>query len=309
MSKSPSYLGAFLRHPWNGMALLAAGCAAIFASIPYGLDGLLAVGVVALGVEALAALAVPDLPPFRAWVDRQQGVASRLERRNRLLAELHNFGDKPALASYQQMCSRVQALYQTASDSGTTLTRQDVEKLDELTVNYLGLCVLSLSLRRRKDAVSEDVLLKRITEIQTQLKNSALPTEEERQLRSALAEYTEAAHRSRRLAIRRSSLEATLIAMPDKMEEVYHLVMAAPYSSDMGGKLEESLSRLRIAEEVAAEFDDSELNQFDPTPTLADTRARVTSTLSELAIQQAERQAAQQAARHATRNAARSVKH
>ena len=45
--------------------------------------------------------------------------------------------------------------------------------------------------------------------------------------------------------------------MPDKMEEVYQLVITSPYSTEMGGKLEESLSRLRIAEEVAAEFDDA----------------------------------------------------
>ena len=59
MSEQPSYLGAFLRHPYNRMSLLAATCAAIFASIPYGWEGLALVGVIALGVEALAALAVP----------------------------------------------------------------------------------------------------------------------------------------------------------------------------------------------------------------------------------------------------------
>ena len=286
------------------MTLLASGVAAIFASIPYGWQGMAVVAVVTLGVEALAALMVPDLPPFRAWVDRQHAGAERLQRRNRLLAELNNYGDSAAMSSYQHMCSRVQALYQTANDSGTTLTRQDVEKLDDLTIDYLGLCVVNLSLRKRKDAVSEDILLKKISALQTQLMNTKLPAEEERQLRAALADYTDAAHRSRRLAIRRSALEASVIAMPDKMEEVYQLVMAAPYSSDMGGKLEESLSRLRIAEEVAAEFEDFDArnsSEFDRPAALADTRASVAATLSEVAVQQAERQAAQQAARRPAR--------
>lgn len=256
------------------MALLTAGCTAIFASIPYGWQGLALVGIVALGVEALAALAVPDVPKFRAWVDREQRIATRLKKRNLLLVELHNYGDTQSMASYHQMCSRVQALYQTAGESSTTLTQLDVEKLDDLTVDYLGLCVLSLSLKKRKETVSEDVLLKRITTVQTQLMNSALSTEEERQLRTTLNEYTEAAHRSRRLAIRRNALEATLVAMPDKMEEVYQLVMASPYSSEMGSKLEDSLSRLRIAEEVAAEFDDNYIIGFDPDAALADTQAR-----------------------------------
>lgn len=266
------------------MALLAAGCAAIFASIPYGWEGLALVGVVALGAEALAALAVPDVPSFRAWVDREQRIAVRLERRNRLLAELNNYGDTQAMTSYQQMCSRVQALYQTAGDRGTSLTRPDVEKLDDLTVDYLGLCVLSLSLKKRKETVSEDALLKRITTIQTQLKNSTLPAEEERQLRTALTEYSEAAHRSRRLAIHRSALEATLVAMPDKMEEVYQLVMASPYSSEMSSKVEDSLSRLRIAEEVAAEFDEDTLGEFDTGNALTDTQTRLTATLTDISL-------------------------
>jgi len=60
--------------------------------------------------------------------------------------------------------------------------------------------------------------------------------------------------------VRRSALEATLVSMPDKIEEVYQLVITSPYATDMGSKLEDSLARLRIAEEVAAEFDDDALN-------------------------------------------------
>ena len=107
-----------------------------------------------------------------------------------------------------------------------------------------------------KNRAGEELVVNRIAAIQTQLQRPGLPDDEQRQLRSALLEYTEVMNRSRRLAVRRSALEATLISMPDKMEEVYQLVITSPYSTDMGSKLEESLSRLRIAEEVAAEFDD-----------------------------------------------------
>ncbi len=274
MIQKPSYLGAFFQHPNNRLALLAAGCAAIFASIPFGWAGIALVGVVALGSEALAALAIPGLPSFRAWVDREQVHQARAQRRNQLLAELNSYGDANALATYQQMCNRVQALYQTAGDSRTTLTREDVEKLDDLTVDYLGLCVVSLSLRARKDHASEDVVVKRIAGIQTQLQNKALPEDEERQLRSALAEYTEVMNRARRLAVRRSAMEATLISMPDKMEEVYQMVITSPYSSEMGSKLEESLSRLRIAEEVAAEFSAPESFDLDAPNSVVASEAR-----------------------------------
>lgn len=259
MSDQPSYLGAFLRHPANRTALLAAGVAAIFASIPMGFAGLALVGTLALGTEILAALTIPSLPAFKAWVDREAHHQHLLQRRTLLIAELRDRGETQALATYQLMWERVQALYQTAGEQRTTLTRADVDKLDALTVDYLGLCAVNASLRQRKELVSEDQVNRRMAQAEAQLRNPTLSDEEARQLRAALAEYTEALNRSRRLAVRRSALEATLLSMPDKMEEVYQLVITAPYASDMGSKLEDSLSRLRIAEEVAAEFDNTDL--------------------------------------------------
>lgn len=265
MNPKPSYLGAFLKHPSNRVALLAAGVVGIFASIPLGWAGLAVVGVVALGTEILAALAIPSLPSFQASVDRAQHQQMRAQRRLQLLSEISNYGDTRALDTYQHMASRVQALYRTADDKRSTLTRADVDKLEDLTIDYLGLSAVNLSLKQRKDSTSEDAITKRISSIQAQLQNTSLPEDEQRQLRTALAEYTEVLQRSRRLAARRSALEATLISLPDKMEEVYQLVITSPYSTDMGGKLEDSLSRLRIAEEVAAEFDTPELPAFKPT--------------------------------------------
>ncbi len=264
MSTKPSYLGAFLKHPTNRVSLLAAVVVGIFASIPLGWAGLATVGVVALGTEILAALTIPSMPSFQASVDRKQHQQMRAQRRLQLLTEISNHGDTRALDTYQHMAERVHALYQTASDSRTTLSRADVDKLEDLTVDYLGLCAANLSLKQRKDNASEEVAAKRIASIQTQLQNQNLPDDEQRQLRAALNEYTEVVQRARRLAARRNALEATLIALPDKMEEVYQLVITSPYSSEMGGKLEESLSRLRIAEEVASEFDTPELSDFKP---------------------------------------------
>lgn len=294
MKPQSSYLGAFLKHPNNRVALLTTTVVAIFASIPMGWAGLALVGVVGLGCEVLAALAIPSLPSFRAGVDREQRNQARTQRRLQLLAELSNYGDTVALTSYQHMFNRVQALYQTAIDRRTTLTREDVEKLEDLTVDYLGLCVVNLSLKQRKDHASDEVAAKRIAGTQAQLQNKGLSDDEERQLRSALNEYTEVMNRSRRLAVRRSALEATLISMPDKMEEVYQLVITSPYSSDMGSKLEESLARLRLAEEVAAEFDTPQswaTNTARATQTLP---ARQTATPSDkLNAQQAAKNAAQ----------------
>ena len=202
MNPKPSYLGAFLRHPANRTALLAAGVVAIFASIPMGLAGLALVGTLAVGTEILAALMVPSLPSFKAWVDREAHHQGLSQRRKLLIDELSARGESGALSTYQHMWERVQALYETAGDRQTTLTRQDVEKLEALTVDYLGLCSVNASLRRRKEQISEDQVNRRIASVEAQLRNPALGDEEARQLRATLAEYTEVVHRARRLGQR-----------------------------------------------------------------------------------------------------------
>ncbi|MES2356475.1 MAG: hypothetical protein V4568_19150 [Pseudomonadota bacterium] len=235
----------------------------MFASIPYGWTGIGVVTVTTLGLEILASLIVPDLPAFRSSVNDEHNSQVRAERQSRLLRELEQRGDKKALGIYEQMRARVGALYETAGRVDTDLSLHDVDKLADLTVDYLNLCVVNLSLKERKDQVSEEDIREQISALQAQLSGSTLAPDEERQVQSILAEYVEASNRSRRLAIRRNALEAALISMPDKIEEVYQLVMASPFSSEMGNKVEESLARLRIAEEVAAEFNESEFSNID----------------------------------------------
>ena len=261
MSEKISYVGEFFSHRYNQIAMLGAACTAVFASIPYGWNGFALVTVLALGTEVIAALTLPDLPSFRSSVNTRLGRQTRESRRAALLEELKVYGDRPSMASYEHMCGRVMALYKTAGDSRSALTRGDVENLDNLTVDFLGLCVLSLSLKTRKEMASEESVQKKMNLIEVQLNRNAIPADEERQLRRTMAQYAEVLQRARRLAVRRNSLEATLMSMPDKMEEVYQLVMSSPYSSDIGAELEQSLARLRIAEEVAAEFD--EADSFD----------------------------------------------
>ena len=265
-TSKPSYLGAFLKHPTNRNAMLAAAALGVVASFPLGLSGLALVGILALGAETLAALTVPSLPSFRAAVDRNQRFEARAQRKAQLVADIRQIGDSRVLTTYQHMWTRVQSLYQTVQQKRTSLSQQDVEKLEDMTLDYLGLCAVNLSLKQRKDHASVEAAERGMATVQSQLKRADLPDDEARQLRTALAQYEDTLQRSRRLAVRRSSLEATLVALPEKLEEVYQLAITSPYSTDMGSKLEESLSRLRIAEEVAAEFSAPEFDLDTPMP-------------------------------------------
>ncbi len=286
----PSYLGAFLRHPINRVSLLAAGCASIFASIPYGWNGLALVGILALGTELLAALMVPSLPPFKAAVDREQRMAERATRQQQLMARLGTDTKGKDLAAYHHMVARVQDLYRMAGAHQNGLSGADVEKLEDLTLDYLGLCVTDRLLRQHKDVSNAAVFAQRIAVLEQQLRTPGLADDELRQLRTAHAEYAAGQQRARRLAARRSALEATLVSMPDKMEEVYQMVLTAPYASDTGQKLEESLQRLRIAEEVAAEFDPAVYAELESAPVAASPTSSAQPGSRNLGAQQRARQ-------------------
>lgn len=268
-TQQPSYLKAFLSHPWNKAGLLAAGAVGVFASIPLGTAGLVLAGLGALAVEVAGGLIVPALPPFRRAVDQAHRKAQRDARVAQYFAQLQGLGDSVARNNFAHMQSRVGALYSAVAGSQGGLAVADVDKLDELTVDYLGLAVLGLTLAQRKDAANEAFVTKRIGQLEAQLKEGNLRDEEARQVKSALADFNESLARSRRLGLRRTSIEATLVGMPDKIEEVYQLVMSAPFSKDSGSRLEESLARLRIAEEVAAEFKQANLElEAEPAPTI-----------------------------------------
>lgn len=256
MNHAPSYLGAFLRHPFNRTALLAAAAAGVFASIPLGWAGLGLVATLTLGVEVLAALTVPSLPPFRAWVDRQAHQQALARRRDTLLQELRERRQDETLNIHRHLVERVQVLRRTMDEGGTTLTPADLDKLEALTVDHLALAAAHATLRPPR-AVSQEAqeaqVQRRIEQIEAQLKTVS-EGEEARQLRTTLNELHDSLSRARRLAIRRHMLEAALLSLPDKVEEVYLLVLTAPYATDLGSRLSASLERLRLAEEVAAEL-------------------------------------------------------
>jgi hypothetical protein len=57
------------------------------------------------------------------------------------------------------------------------------------------------------------------------------------------------------MGARRSALEATLVSMPVRMEEVYQMVMSSPQAGNLSQLLEESVSKLRLAEEAALDME------------------------------------------------------
>ena len=250
MKKDVSYWRAFLTHPYNQMVVWAATAAGVLASFPYGWDGLALALLALAAVEVVGLAVVPGLPPFIASVDQKARRAERKAKRERLLSEVRMHGGSSHLRAYEQMSQRVESLYRMASDTATSLSEREVEQLDDLTVNYLAMCLSDAAMRAKDGADHSGAAERKLRVLTQRLAQGGLAPDDEQQLLRAKQEYEEAMARQQRMEIRRSALEASLVSMPVRMEEVYQMVMTAPSAGKLSALLEESMSKLRTAEEV-----------------------------------------------------------
>lgn len=254
-SDKPSYWQAFLGHRYNKLLMLGVTAASVLASLPYGWDalGLGMLGLVAIEMIGLAT--VPGLPSFQLAVNERARREQRLAARERLLQEVMAHGGSSHLASYDQMSRRIASLYRTAGDASTSLTTREVEQLDDLTLAYLRMCLSDAVLRSPEGGDFVAGVNRKLRLVDERLSGGSLGQDEEAQLRRAKAEYEEALARRARIASRRTALEASLVAMPVRLEEVYQMVMTAPKDGNLGELLEESVAKLRLAEEAALDIE------------------------------------------------------
>ncbi|MBK6616522.1 hypothetical protein [Ottowia sp.] len=250
MKSEPSYWLAFLNHPYNIGLMTGMFGAGVLASYPFGMDGLILTFLAFLAVEVIGLATVPALPSFRAAVNKEAERREVRETSARLLAEINQHGGSPHVRSYERMASRVESLYRIAADASTALSERDVAQLETLTLDYLRQCLSDSVLKGQDDEGVADSLKRQIRGLDQRIERGGLDADEKAQLTRARAEFEEALGRQGRMASRRSALDAALVSIPLRMEEVYQMVLTAPSSRDLSQLLEESMSKLRIAEQV-----------------------------------------------------------
>lgn len=257
MNKKTPYWLDYLQHPSHLMALGVGCVVALIASLPWGGDGFGLTLLALLALETVAVAVIPSLPPFRTWADRQERHRELGQMYERMTAEIKNHGGSDHLQNFSQMTDRVASLYQMAEDANSTLTRFDVQQLEDTTIDFLRLCLSDAVMKetRRKGGDNEATIQNRLREVQQSMQRPGLSPHEMVQLRRAETDFADALRRQSRMASRRAMLDAALLSMPIRMDEVYQMVMTAPRNGNMGSLLEESLAKLRISEEVSMDLD------------------------------------------------------
>lgn len=247
--EQPSYLWAMLTTPLNVNLFLATLASSTFLSIPYGAPGAILPLLAFAAGEAIAAMFIPSSSTFRAKVDR------KLKLKRREAAAMHLRGEiarrctehDPRWDVYRNLQERVGSLREMGSHRRSALSEKDLERIEDTAIDYLGLWLAELSMDERQDSVNERDVERRLAEIGKRIDNGA---EDERSLRKARADLEELLLRHRRLASRKSAVEAALLSLPDAVEEIYQAIITNSSAAEGGVRLSEAIERLRLEEEL-----------------------------------------------------------
>lgn len=258
MDEKPSYVRELLTSQGNLNAGLGTLAAASVLSIPFGFGiGAIPLVLFAAG-EIIAALYVPSSIKFRDNVDRKWRTRERAATRQRLLAEIEARARRTTvfqetMNAYSRMTSRVASLYSRADDPQTRLSHGDVERLDDVTIQFLYMLLASLVMDERGDAIKPREIEDRIAFLAQEIA-APKPGADLRQLQKARAEYVAILQRHNRMVSRKRALDAAMLSMPDQLEEIYQTIMTTPLSEDVGSQLEQSIAKLRLQEDIETEL-------------------------------------------------------
>ena len=248
-----SYLKEMITSPTSVYGLLGTLTAAALLSIPLGV-GIAAIPVLFFGaIQAVAALFIPSSPIFQAKVQKRRRTERRENSRSHLVEEIERRDTSGEgqfhWRSYHRMRERVESLTQIAHNRQTAMSERDVERLDDATVDYLGLWLAWLVMAERWQNVDEDGIAKRISAIDRQIEKLD-DSMERRRLEKARADLARILARRKTLWGRATEVEAKMLAMTDTLEEVYQRVITNPNSDDATTQLQEAVERMKVEEEI-----------------------------------------------------------
>jgi hypothetical protein len=257
--KTPSYINEMLFSQGNVIAVLGAFAASVLLSIPYGFNASLVPLIALVAGEAIAAMFIPYSENFRAKVDKKYRDQARESTRQHLSDEIKKrvaiqFRSFGSFDAYQRMLQHVSSLYRIAEDSRTQLSMNDVEKLDDATLDYLSIWLALMVIEERSNAVSISDIEVRLERIDLELADIK-PGTDQLQLQKARNEYLSLITRHRRMLSRKPALEAAILSMPDQMDEIYQTIVTSPSSSDVDSKLADSIAKLGLEEDLEAELE------------------------------------------------------
>ena len=209
------------------------------------------------GILVAALMVVPDMPSYRRTVDQKVRKATREKTRDGLSRSINQYWpvnlDNQTRDAYQRMQQRLQDLRRLAADPKTSITEDDLDKLDDVTVDYLRLMHAKLVVSARRVTPTNDIV-ERIADLEHELENTQNPVDRSN-IASVKADLERTLNERSRLPAKEAAIGARLLAMSEAFEELYHRASTDP-TSNVSEYLADANARLSVEEELSVPFVD-----------------------------------------------------
>lgn len=276
-----SYLSDFIQSPRNVGGVLAGLAASILVSFPYGLEGAVLPLLATLACEFVACMFVPDMASFRAWSNAKRAREQRAEAEERAFSEIkrrfdilyraqqNNAGNESKSndrrqdlaqrftrlrANYASIVEQVDSLLRQATERPGVLGRDDVERISNVPLEFLGLHLSMLVMEERASSTNLVDINRKLGVIQQQISQPDAGSDL-RALTRARDEYEGLISRHQRMVSKRTAIEAALVALPDQLAEIYQVVMSEATDSD-NSRLTDAIANLRLRQDIELELND-----------------------------------------------------
>lgn len=293
-----NYFAEAVKSPSNAVIL---GCL-MFLSMGTGFIGglplVLFTMLVALGADLFLNAALSSSVTFQYGVNRRIEAERRERTRLHLLSKIQEVGNYRAdpveqignlfiqadsmehqtlwreeasgyHGDYYRMRANLDNLRELAQNSGTNLSPSDIDKLDEVTLDYLRLVYALYNLHQRMRNEHDSTVEKKIKDIEETLSGTGVPLATRSQLQNSLSRLKKTLERRQQYPARATALSARLMHMSEDFNELYHRLNSDPSASTVTGFLADMTEKLSIEEELSF-VTEMELSDYTTSNTVTD---------------------------------------
>ena len=169
---------------------------------------------------------------------------------------------------FKEMDEKISKMYRFAQERQGQITLGELDQLREAALNYLSMLYLwaseDESLENNKKMTESE---RTVRGLKISLQDPSVSEAKKVQMRKMVAEYEEMIERIGRRIHRLEHIEMLLKVTPDKMDELYQILMLAPYSEGTGTQIGERLKSLlkneALKESAYAEIDELDNDYLD----------------------------------------------
>ena len=166
---------------------------------------------------------------------------------------------------YNHIVEHVDILERMVKTRTSSLKPADIDRLRDAIRDYLARWLACEAVKDRQRQVRLKEVERRLEVVEEMLASDRSDIDR-RQLQKAQADYSRLITRQKRLSSRMMAIDASLMSIPDTIEEVFQHAVSVPMASDASERLREAVDRLSIEEALEEDIREELKGLSAPSP-------------------------------------------